>query len=72
MAVPRYGPPDDPNHYPDDEPTAYANYGNHGGYGPPPGEPVPWFRNTSVSTSISTSTVTETITVPTIPTPPGG
>ena len=36
----RYGPPDDP-HYPDDEPTAYINYGGHG---PPPGAPPPWFR----------------------------
>lgn len=35
MPVARYGPPDDPNH-PNDEPTAYL--------GPPPGEPVPWYR----------------------------
>ena len=35
----RYGPPDDPN-YPNDEPTAYINYGDHG----PPGEPIPWYR----------------------------
>jgi cytoskeletal protein RodZ len=33
--VARYGPPDDPN-YPDDDPTEYL--------GPPPGEPVPWYR----------------------------
>ncbi|MDG5482281.1 hypothetical protein [Mycolicibacterium gadium] len=42
----RYGSPDDPNH-PDDDPTAYLNYGD-GGYGeppgPPPGDEVPWFR----------------------------
>lgn len=37
MPVARYGPPDDQNH-PDDDPTVYANYG------PPPGEPVPWYR----------------------------
>jgi hypothetical protein len=33
--VARNGPPDDPN-FPDDDPTAYL--------GPPPGEPVPWYR----------------------------
>jgi cytoskeletal protein RodZ len=33
--VARYGPPDDPN-YPDDNPTEYL--------GPPPGEPIPWYR----------------------------
>ena len=42
----RYGPPDDPNS-PDNDPTAYINYGNSG-YGEPPGpppeEPVPWYR----------------------------
>ena len=36
----RYGPPDDPN-YPNDEPTAYINYGDHS---QPPGEPLPWYR----------------------------
>ena len=36
----RYGPPDDPNN-PDNQPTAYINYGDHG---PPPGEPLPWYR----------------------------
>jgi hypothetical protein len=44
-------PPDDPNQYPDDEPTAYANYGDQSGYGaydqptaplPPPKQP--WYR----------------------------
>jgi hypothetical protein len=44
VPVARYGPPNDP-HYPDDEPTAYINYGEHG---PPPGqqpgEPLPWYR----------------------------
>ena len=54
VPVARYGPPDDPNYYSDDEPTAYAaNYGgDYGGYGQPagqpPGEPpeppVPWYR----------------------------
>ena len=38
----RYGPPDDPNQ-PDNDPTAYINYGD-GGYGEPPGDPVPWYR----------------------------
>src|SRR6185503_2302583 len=43
VPVARYGPPDDP-HYPDDEPTAYINYGGHG---PPlerrrPGFANPW------------------------------
>lgn len=42
MAVARYGPPDDPNH-PDNEPTAYLNYGD-GGPGLPPEEPIPWYR----------------------------
>ena len=42
MAVARYGPPDDPNN-PDNEPTAYINYGD-GGPGLPPGEPEPWYR----------------------------
>jgi cytoskeletal protein RodZ len=40
--VARYGPPDDPNQ-PDNDPTAYINYGD-GGYGAPPGDPVPWYR----------------------------
>ena len=48
----RYGPPDDPNNYSDEEPTAYASsYGNYGGYdqqpgqaGPPPEPEVPWYR----------------------------
>ena len=43
-------PPDDPNH-PDNDPTAYINYGD-GGYGeppgPPPGDPVPWYRKPAV------------------------
>ncbi|KUI46260.1 hypothetical protein AU198_18850 [Mycobacterium sp. GA-1199] len=38
----RYGPPEDPNH-PDNEPTAYLNYGD-GGPGLPPEEPIPWYR----------------------------
>jgi cytoskeletal protein RodZ len=38
--VARYGPPDDPN-YPNDEPTAYINYGDDS---QPPGEPIPWYR----------------------------
>jgi hypothetical protein len=42
VAVARYGPPDDPN-YPDNDPTAYINYGD-GGHGVPPQEPVPWYR----------------------------
>jgi cytoskeletal protein RodZ len=44
VPVARYGPPDDP-HYPDDEPTAYINYGEHGApRGLLPGEPLPWYR----------------------------
>ena len=43
-------PPDDPNH-PDNDPTAYINYGD-GGYGeppgPPPGDPLPWYRKPAV------------------------
>ena len=49
----RYGPNDDPN-YPDNDPTAYGNYGNGGGYDnggydgggydEPPEEPQPWYR----------------------------
>ena len=41
MPVARYGPPDDPNN-PDNQPTAYINYGDYGQ--PPPGEPLPWYR----------------------------
>jgi hypothetical protein len=44
-------PPEDPNQYPDDEPTAYANYGDQSGYDTygQPTEPVPppeqpWYR----------------------------
>jgi cytoskeletal protein RodZ len=40
VPVARYGPPDDP-HYPNDEPTAYVNYGERG---LPPGQPLPWYR----------------------------
>jgi len=40
MPVARYGPPDDPNN-PDNQPTAYINYGDAG---PPTVEPVPWYR----------------------------
>ena len=40
MPVARYGPPDDPNN-PDNQPTAYINYGDAG---PPSVEPVPWYR----------------------------
>lgn len=36
----RYGPPDDPN-YPNDDPTAYVDYGAGG---PPPPEHTPWYR----------------------------
>lgn len=39
----RNGPPDDPN-YPDNDPTAYIDYGDDGGYGQPPQGPVPWYR----------------------------
>jgi hypothetical protein len=48
--VARYGPPDDPNYYSDEEPTAYANsygaYDQQPGQGGPPPEPppVPWYR----------------------------
>jgi hypothetical protein len=38
--VARYGPPDDPNN-PDNQPTAYINYGDQGF---PTEEPVPWYR----------------------------
>ena len=44
-------PPEDPNQYPDDEPTAYANYGDQGGYdtygqptAPVPPPEQPWYR----------------------------
>src|SRR4051812_30944337 len=44
-------PPDDPNQYPDDEPTAYANYGDQSGYdtygqptAPVPPPEQPWYR----------------------------
>jgi hypothetical protein len=40
VPVARYGPPDDPNN-PDNQPTAYINYGDAG---PPSMEPVPWYR----------------------------
>jgi cytoskeletal protein RodZ len=36
-------PPDDPNH-PDNDPTAYINGGYGEPPGPPPGDPVPWYR----------------------------
>ena len=36
----RYGPPDDPNN-PDNQPTAYINYGDQG---IPTAEAVPWYR----------------------------
>ena len=43
MPVARYGPHDPQN--PDDEPTAYLHYGDYGQPpGPPPGEPLPWYR----------------------------
>ncbi|HEX7430262.1 MAG TPA: hypothetical protein VF328_26015 [Mycobacterium sp.] len=53
----RYGRPDDPNYYSDDEPTAYAaNYGDQSGYGrqpgPPPEPPVPWYRKPSPPSNI--------------------
>ena len=40
MPVARYGPPDDPNN-PDNQPTAYINYGEAG---PPAADVVPWYR----------------------------
>src|SRR4029079_8754059 len=42
--VARYGPPDDPNQYSDEEPTQYIQYNGYAGYEPDGPPPVPWYR----------------------------